>query len=99
MPDDAVIVIRGGPVTVEKIVGHSLRQRELFSFRGEPMAAIRPTSRSRLDSGSAGGYELLATFQRPHYSIVLPEATEDVARILLARFGSTLDNPYRQRRR
>lgn len=40
VPDDAVIVIRGGPITVEKIVEHALRQMELFSYRGEPMVAI-----------------------------------------------------------
>jgi hypothetical protein len=120
-PDDAVIVIRGGPITVQKIVGHASRQMELFSYRGEPMVAIsadltvsgwtierilqdRMPTRSRYATSEAGvlrasGYELLATFHRPHYSIVLPDPTEDAARRLLASFGSTLENPYRQRRR
>jgi hypothetical protein len=40
VPDDTVVVIRGGPIAAEKIVEHALRQRALFTYRGEPMIAI-----------------------------------------------------------
>ncbi len=39
-PDDAVIVVRGGPLTVAKIVEHAVRQRAVFTYHGEPMSAI-----------------------------------------------------------
>lgn len=39
-PDDAVLLLRGGPVTVEKLVEHAARQLREFSFRGLPMASI-----------------------------------------------------------
>jgi hypothetical protein len=35
-----VVVIRGGPITVAKIVEHVARQQAVFTYRGEPMAAI-----------------------------------------------------------
>ena len=39
-PADAIIVVRGGPLTAQKIVVHAVRQRSVFSYRGEPMIAI-----------------------------------------------------------
>lgn len=39
-PDDAVLVVRGGPLTAQKIVEHAARQRAVFTYRGEPMIAI-----------------------------------------------------------
>lgn len=39
-PDDAVVVIRGGPIAAAKIVEHALRQEAVFTYRGEPMIAI-----------------------------------------------------------
>lgn len=38
-PDDAVLVIRAGPLTVEKIVEHALRQQRDYSYQGTPMAS------------------------------------------------------------
>lgn len=38
--DDTVLLIRGGPLTVEKLVEHAHRQARDFSLRGEPMASI-----------------------------------------------------------
>jgi hypothetical protein len=40
LPHEAVVVIRGGPITVAKIVEHALRQQAVFTYRGEPMVAI-----------------------------------------------------------
>jgi hypothetical protein len=65
----------------------------------ERMASRRRYATSKAGALRAAGYELLATFARPHYSIVLPEATEQAARELLACFGPTLENPHRQRGR
>ena len=39
-PNDAVVVIRGGPIAVAKIVEHARRQEAVFTYRGEPMTAI-----------------------------------------------------------
>jgi hypothetical protein len=39
-PDDAVVVVRGGPVAVEKIVEHAKRQARDYTFRGEPMHSV-----------------------------------------------------------
>lgn len=39
-PDDAVVVVRGGPLTPQKIVEHAVRQQAVFSYRGAPMIAI-----------------------------------------------------------
>ena len=39
-PTDAVVVIRGGPITAAKIVEHAARQEAVYSYRGEPMVAI-----------------------------------------------------------
>ena len=40
LPQEAVVVIRGGPITIAKIVEHALRQQAVFTYRGEPMVAI-----------------------------------------------------------
>lgn len=120
-PDDAVVVIRGGPINVAKIVEHAVRQQVVFTYRGEPMAAIsvdlviegwtlerilreRMWSRSRYAITTAAklrgaGYQLVATSTAPHYSVVLPEASEQAAIDLLTHFGPTLENEFRQRRR
>jgi len=39
-PDDAILVIRAGPVTVEKILEHARREEGRFTFRGAPMASV-----------------------------------------------------------
>jgi hypothetical protein len=38
--DDTVLLIRGGPLTAEKLVEHAARQAREFSLRGSPMASI-----------------------------------------------------------
>lgn len=39
-PDDAILVVRGGPLTVEKFLEHALRQQRDYSYCGRPMASI-----------------------------------------------------------
>jgi hypothetical protein len=38
--DDTVLLIRGGPLTAEKLVEHAQRQMREFSYRGSPMASV-----------------------------------------------------------
>jgi hypothetical protein len=39
-PDDAVVVVRGGPVAPEKIVEHAHRQAREYTFGNAPMHSI-----------------------------------------------------------
>ncbi|MEO6206211.1 MAG: hypothetical protein ABIO67_12655 [Mycobacteriales bacterium] len=39
-PDDAVLVVRGGPLAAEKLLVHVHRQQRLYSYRGQPMASV-----------------------------------------------------------
>ena len=39
-PDDAIVVVRGGPVAPEKIVEHALRQAREYTYRNVPMYSI-----------------------------------------------------------
>ena len=39
-PDDAVVVVRGGPIAVEKIVEHARRQAREYTYLGEAMFSI-----------------------------------------------------------
>jgi hypothetical protein len=110
-PADAVVVIRGGPIAVAKIVEHAHRQQAVFTYRGEPMIAIsvdltiegwtverilreRMWSRSSYATTTVGelraaGYELVATSSAPHYSVILPSASELVAAEFLSHFGAS----------
>lgn len=38
--DDTVLLIRGGPLTVDKLVEHAERQMLDFTYRGRPMASV-----------------------------------------------------------
>jgi hypothetical protein len=39
-PDDAVVVVRGGPIAAEKLVEHALRQAREYTYRSEPMHSV-----------------------------------------------------------
>jgi hypothetical protein len=39
-PDDAIVVVRGGPIAAEKIVEHALRQAREYSYEGRPMYSV-----------------------------------------------------------
>jgi hypothetical protein len=43
-------------------------------------------------------FELLPTFDAPHYDVILPAATAEAAGTLLSLFGPAERNPYRRRR-
>lgn len=60
-------------------------------------------SRTTYATATAGalrraGYELLPTFDAPHFDVVVPVATPDAAGSLLLSFGPAERNPYRRRR-
>jgi hypothetical protein len=48
---------------------------------------------------TAAGFTLLATFARPHYTLLLSQATDDVLMRLEAALGPPSENPYHQRGR
>lgn len=63
------------------------------------LAGPRLRTRSRNVSAPVGvvqaaGFELLATFVAPHYSVALPSYTEDVVRRLLEVLGEPVPNPH-----
>lgn len=37
---DTVVIVRAGPLTVEKLVEHALREQGRFSYRGRPMPSM-----------------------------------------------------------
>ena len=39
-PDDTVLIVRGGPMTAEKLLEHAQREQAVYSFRGAPLASI-----------------------------------------------------------
>ena len=40
MPSEAEIVVRGSPITAEKLWTHAIRQAREYSYRGEHMASV-----------------------------------------------------------
>jgi hypothetical protein len=44
------------------------------------------------------GFDLLPTFNAPHYSVVLPSYTEAIAALLVEAFGEVKPNPHFERR-
>ena len=39
-PDEAVVVLRGGPIAIDKIVQHAVREAREYSYRGEPLYSV-----------------------------------------------------------
>lgn len=63
------------------------------------LAGPRMRTRSRYATAPVltllgAGFGLLATFARPHYSVVLPSYTDDTAQLLLDALGPVLPNPH-----
>ena len=57
-PDDAVVVVRGGPIAPEKIVEHAGRQAREYTYRNAPMYSISV-------SLTVGGWDLSALLIGP----------------------------------
>ncbi len=71
--------------TVEAILRDRLWSRS--SYATTTVGALR-----------ANGYELLATFEVPHFDVLMPAATREAASTLLSFFGPAERNDYRRRR-
>lgn len=116
---DAVVVLRGGPDTLEKLAGHARRTNAAYCLDGEPIWGVSvfaalddvgPASLDRLlgdrlisyrvvhlatvGSLTGAGFELLPTFRRPHFTLMLSSDTELDLRRLLNALGSAEVNPY-----
>src|SRR5947207_3119498 len=100
-PPGAVVVLRGGPDTAEKLAAHAGRTHSAFCLDGEPVwgvslfAALDEVGRASLDGLLSGrlmsyrlvhmptvgalvdaGFELLPTFRRPHFTVLLHSDTQ-----------------------
>ena len=93
LPADAIVVVRGGPDTVEKLRRHAARTASAWQLYGEPLygvsvyCALDEVGKASLDRilsemhsyrvvhlstvGAlvAGGFGLLATGSRPHFTV------------------------------
>jgi hypothetical protein len=80
-PADGVLVIRGGPLTIEKLLDHAVRQQRDYSFRGQPMASVSVAAtvdgwtvdrilRERLWSRTTYGTATVATVQAAGYELL-----------------------------
>ena len=116
-PEEAQLVLRGGPDTGSLIRSHARRVNRLFVLDGAEVWAISvfvalddvgPASaeailRTKLRSYGHvylptvgqlrnAGFDLLATFARPHFSVLIPEL--DSAPELYGALGELQINPY-----
>lgn len=116
-PDEAQIVLRGGPDTGSLIRTHARRVNRLLVLDGAEVWAISVlVALDDVGAGSAetilrtklrsyrnvyrptvgqlrqAGFELLATFARPHFSVLMPGL--DSAPKLLGALGELRINPY-----
>lgn len=69
----------------------------------EILAGPRLRTRRRYAAALVGvlveaGFELIATFGAPHYSVVLPAYTEPIAERLVDALGEARHNPHHDRR-
>jgi hypothetical protein len=57
-PDDALVVVRGGPIAAEKIVEHARRQAREYTYRNAPMYSVSV-------SLTVGGWDVSALLAGP----------------------------------
>lgn len=124
LPDDATVVVRGGPDSVAKLARHAMRTGRAYVLDGEPLLGVSvfialddagPASLDGLLSGRMetyrvvhtasvaavrkAGFGLLATFRRPHYTLILPDTSQSTLGALAAALGPATANPYHVTRR
>ncbi|CAN5562159.1 hypothetical protein BH23ACT3_BH23ACT3_02180 [soil metagenome] len=119
--DEAVVVVRGGPVAVEKFIEHARRQAREYSYEGAPMYSISVSltvggwdleallagpmaSRSTFATATVGavrsaGFVLLATYEAPHYDLLLGSGEYPEAERALRIFSAPESNPFKRRGR
>jgi hypothetical protein len=123
-PDDATVVVRGGPDNLTKLARHAMRTSRAYVLNGEPLLGVSvflalddagPASLDGLLSGRMetyrvvytasvanvreAGFGLLATFGRPHYTLILPDTSQSTLGTLAAALGTATANPYHVARR
>lgn len=85
-PNDTILVVRGGPLTVEKIVEHAARQAIEYSFRDEPMISMSADL-------TVGGWTLEAILReriwsRSRYATVTAGVLRAAGYLLLPTFAT-----------
>lgn len=122
-PEDAVVVVRGGPTTPANLAAHAARTHAAFVLDGRPVwgvsvfCALDDAGPGSLDgllqrfssypvvhlplAGQlrARGFELLATFGRPHYTLSLSNGDAGEIARLIEALGAVVGNPYHGRKR
>lgn len=123
-PDEATVVVRGGPDNLTKFARHAMRTGRAYVLDGEPLLGVSvflalddagPASLDGLLSGRMetyrvvytasvadvreAGFGLLATFGRPHYTLILPDTSQSTLGTVAAALGPAAANPYHLTRR
>jgi hypothetical protein len=73
-PDDAIVIVRGGPIAAEKIVEHALRQAREYSYEGRPMFSVSV-------SLTVDGWDLAGLADSKRSTLTLPRV-ERISHIL-----------------
>jgi hypothetical protein len=112
LADDALVVVRGGPLDSDTLRLDAEAAHERFGEYGVSVlaavdeAALDNLARDRLAQYevltvmTAGairraGLELRPTFRRPHYTVMLPNLDEDVARLVTCENVGRENRHYR----
>ena len=117
-PGNAVVVVRGGPTSIDRLAEHARRTHQAYVLDGEPLwgisvfCALDDVGPGSLDSLlrrfasyrvvhlppvaqlHEGGFDLLPSFRRPHFTVRLDGDGRDHLDRLLAALGPAAPNPY-----
>jgi len=118
-PDNAIVVVRGGRDSVEKLAKHVARAAALWDYNGQPLHGIsvfcglddegpdslngvlfamrtyRQVHLISVGEIDRAGYELLATGQRPHFTLHDPHKPSTLElQALLDVLGEPQRNPF-----
>ena len=117
-PDDAVVVVRGGPDTEDKIAHHAAKTAKLWSYEGAPLEGIsvllalgdpndhsldavlaslstyRVVHLTTVGQLRAGGFDVLATGRRPHFTVRSVDGGSLRIAELFAVLGDRQPNPH-----
>ena len=85
-PAGAVLVIRGGPLSVEKLVEHAVRQAREFSYAGHPMFSVSVDA--TVDPWTLEAILRDRLWSRSTYAACPAAALRDAGYVVLATHGS-----------